>query len=88
MIKTDAVVGMAQGLHARPAAALALAAGKFKSQISIEHGAKKADAKSIMGVLMLAAAAGAVLSICADGEDEEQAVAVLAAMLESQSKPV
>ena len=63
------------GLHARPAALLVQEASKYKSKIEIETSEMKVNGKSIMGVMMLAAAYGSELTIIADGEDAEVAVA-------------
>lgn len=68
------------GLHARPAAMLASRASSFQSTISIQRGPKKANAKSIMALMLLAAPAGAQLGLEADGDDEEEALAEISAM--------
>ena len=70
------------GLHLRAAGALVQLAGKFHSDIQLQHGKLTANAKSIMGVLSLAAAKGTTLTICADGIDAQQAVASLVELIE------
>jgi len=70
------------GLHARPAAQLVQAASRFSSEIFIEKGGVKINAKSIMGVLMLAAAQGSVLRISAEGPDAAAALDEIAGLLE------
>ena len=70
------------GLHARPAALLVQEASKFKSKIELQSDELKVNAKSIMGVMMLAAAFGSTLIIIADGEDAEQAVAAIEALIQ------
>jgi phosphocarrier protein len=65
------------GLHARPSAALSQLASRFKSEVWISKGSRRVNAKSIMGVMMLAAARGANLVIDVDGPDEEAALAAL-----------
>ncbi len=71
------------GMHARPSAMFVTHAGQFLSDIFVEkvgQGAK-VNGKSIMGVMMLAAAKGSELIITAEGEDEEQAVEHLAKLV-------
>ena len=65
------------GLHARAAARFVRIAGGFKSQIRVTRGARTMDGKSILGLLLLAAARGTELQIAADGPDEEAAVEAL-----------
>jgi len=62
------------GLHARAAAKLVKLAGSFDCEIDIEKDNQKVNAKSIMGVMMLAASRGNVVTILADGREEEQAI--------------
>jgi phosphocarrier protein len=66
------------GLHARPAAELVKVAGGFASEIHVEKDGLRVNGKSIMGVLMLAAEKGAVLTLTAEGEDADDAVEALA----------
>jgi phosphocarrier protein HPr len=72
------------GLHARPAAMLVQKASKFKSEIKIKKEDIEANAKSILGVMMLAAEMGSFVIIKAEGEDEEQAVETLAKLFEEK----
>ena len=65
------------GLHARAAAKLTHLAGTFQSEIWISRSGRRVNAKSIMGVMMLAAGKGAFVTIDADGEDAEAALAAL-----------
>ena len=62
------------GIHARPAAVLVQAAKDYKSNIYLEKGRDRINAKSIMGILTLAATYGTELKVIAEGEDEIQAV--------------
>jgi phosphocarrier protein len=62
------------GLHARAATKLVNCASRFESNISVARGAREVNAKSIMGVLTLAAAAGTELTVEADGPDEAEAM--------------
>ncbi len=69
------------GLHARASAQFVQLASKFRSEITVEVGAQKVNAKSIMGLLMLAAAQGTILTLRAVGEDADAALAALAALV-------
>ena len=69
------------GIHARPAAEIVKTAGKFKSSITIVRDDLEVNAKSIMGVMMLAAEFGATIVIRALGEDAEAAIEALAAVI-------
>ena len=68
------------GLHARPAAEIVKAASRFKSDVTISRDGDdmEVNGKSIMGVMMLAAEFGAMLTLCATGPDEEEAVDAIA----------
>jgi len=65
------------GLHARAAAKLVSTASNFSSTVSVSFGQQQADAKSIMSVMMLAAAKGSLVKLSCEGEDEEAAMAAL-----------
>jgi phosphocarrier protein len=69
------------GLHARASAKLTQMAGQFTAEVWISRDARKVNAKSIMGVMMLAAAKGSVVTIQTDGPDEAQAMAALAGLI-------
>jgi phosphocarrier protein len=71
------------GLHARPAALFAQAAGCFSATIRVLKGSQQADARSVLALMLLAAGQGTEVTIEAEGEDEEAAVTALAGMLES-----
>jgi phosphocarrier protein HPr len=62
------------GLHARASAKLTQLAGQFKSEIWLTRNGKRVNAKSIMGVMMLAAAKGATVRVETDGPDEQAAM--------------
>ena len=72
------------GIHARPAAVLVQAAKDYKSNIFFEKGVNRINAKSIMGILTLAATFETELKIIADGEDEEEAVEALIHLFQSK----
>jgi len=71
------------GLHARAAARFVHTASRFRSQVSASRDGRSMDGKSILGILLLAASRGAELELCADGDDEAEAIAALAALVES-----
>ena len=68
-------------LHARPAGALAVAAGRFAAKVSVTAGSKTVDAKSVLGVMGLGATSGQQVTVSADGPDAEEAVAALIAII-------
>jgi len=70
------------GLHARAAARFVHAASAFQSRVRVAAGDREMDGKSIMGLLLLAAARGTSVTITADGVDEQDAVAALRALVE------
>ncbi len=69
------------GLHARASTKLTQTASQFKSEVWIEKNGRRVNAKSIMGVMMLAAAKGSIIDIEANGADEDQAIAALQALV-------
>ena len=72
------------GLHARPAVLVVQLANKFKSEIKLEKEGVEVNAKSIMGVMMLAAEKGSFLLVKAEGEDEKEATEKLAELFDSK----
>jgi phosphotransferase system HPr (HPr) family protein len=68
-------------LHARPAGALAVAAARFSSSVSLTVGTSQADAKSVLGVMGLGATSGQNITVAADGPDAEEAVATILTIL-------
>lgn len=77
MIERDVEIVNKLGLHARAASKLVACAGRFDSEVWLHKDQRRVNAKSIMGVLMLAAGRGTTLRIEASGEDEEIAVTSL-----------
>ena len=69
------------GLHARAAARLVQAASAFRSDIQVAYRGRQVNAKSIMGLMMLAATCGSTLRLAVDGPDEEAAAAAIAALV-------
>ncbi len=80
MIEGQAPVVNQLGLHARAAARFVHVAGQFTSRIHVGRGTRMVDGKSILGLLLLAAARGTTLTIRADGPDEAAAVDALMAL--------
>jgi phosphocarrier protein HPr len=80
VISAHVSVVNALGLHARAAARFVHLAGQFQSRIKVTRGAETVDGKSILGLLLLAAARGTSLEISADGVDEQQAVDALVSL--------
>ena len=71
------------GMHARAAAKFVHLATKYKAKVRVACDRREMDGKSIMGILLLAAARGSTITISADGADERDAVAALVALVES-----
>ncbi|NIV40507.1 MAG: HPr family phosphocarrier protein [Anaerolineae bacterium] len=69
------------GLHARPAAMFVKTAKRFCSAIKVTHGEREANAKSILSVLTLGVDQGAVITLHAEGEDADQALEALTALV-------
>ena len=71
------------GIHARAAAKFVHLAVRFNAQVTVADQRRKMDGKSILGILLLAAARGQTIVISADGADERDAIAALTALVES-----
>ena len=71
------------GLHARPSARLTQLASSFKSNVHMSRNGRRVNAKSIMGVMMLAAAKGSTITLETDGDDEVEAIDALAGLISS-----
>lgn len=71
------------GMHARAAAKFVHVATRFESRVKVARDGREMDGKSIMGILLLAAARGSTITISADGDDEQDAVRALVALVES-----
>ena len=81
MKSTDIEIINKLGLHARASTKLTQTASKFASEIWITRNGRRVNAKSIMGVMMLAAAKGSMLTLDATGEDETEAIQGLTALI-------
>ncbi len=74
MVQAETTIINKLGLHARASGVLTQTASKFKSEIWVTKNGRRVNAKSIMGVMMLAAGKGSVVTVEADGEDEQAAL--------------
>ena len=81
MIQQELEIINKLGLHARASAKLTQLAAKFQSDVWLTRNARRVNAKSIMGVMMLAAGMGAKITLEADGGDENEAVEALTALI-------
>jgi phosphocarrier protein len=72
------------GLHARASAKLTQLAGKFQSEVWMSRNGRRVNAKSIMGVMMLAAARGTTVTIETSGPDEEEAMSALLELIQDK----
>jgi phosphocarrier protein len=77
MIRKSVTISNKLGLHARASAKLTAAASRFDSAVWIARNGRRVNAKSIMGVMMLAAGIGAVVELETDGTDEGDAMAAI-----------
>ena len=82
MTERNATIVNELGLHARPAAQFVRTAAQFTSSIELVRDGSSVNGKSIMGVMMLAAECGAVVTVRADGADEVAAVDALVTLIE------
>jgi len=84
---SEATITLAGDLHARPAGALAVAAGQFSSAVQVIVGSgAQADAKSVLAVMQLGASSGQQVTVRAVGSDAEKAVETLLGILSGVSK--
>ena len=81
MIQKELTINNKHGLHARPAAQFVKTANTFRAEIWVEKDDERINGKSIMGLMMLAAAEGSRILIMAEGDDESEAIAALDALV-------
>jgi len=81
MIRTNLVISNKLGLHARASAKLTKLASSFKCEVFMTRNTRRVNAKSIMGIMMLAAGLGAEVELETDGEDEQQAADAIRALV-------
>jgi len=84
MIKTTTTISNKLGLHARASAKLTKLAGSFPCEIWMSRGERRVNAKSIMGVMMLAAGMGVELEVETSGEREQEAMRALLALIDDK----
>ena len=83
MISRSVTVANRLGMHARAAARFVHLASGFQAQVHVTRGSQTMDGKSIMGILLLAAANGTLLTVSADGRDEQAAIDALCGFIET-----
>jgi phosphocarrier protein HPr len=81
MIKTNTIISNKLGLHARASAKLTKLAGSYPCEVWLERGERRVNAKSIMGVMMLAAGYGSEITVETEGEREQEAMEALLALI-------
>jgi len=84
MIKNTLTISNKLGLHARASAKLTKLAGSFPCEVWLSRGDRRVNAKSIMGVMMLAAGIGSTVEVETDGEREQEALTALLALIEDK----
>jgi phosphocarrier protein len=83
-LKTTARITNKRGLHARASAKIVEAAARFKSEITIVKDGNRVNARSIMGLMMLAASLGSEIGVEAVGPDQEEAMTAMLALIEAK----
>lgn len=86
MLEKQVEVKLKTGLQARPAALFVQMANRFSSEIYLEKDGRRINAKSIMGLMTLAVGRGQVVTLIADGHDEEEAIKVLSNYIEGKEQ--
>jgi phosphocarrier protein HPr len=84
MIKTDTTISNKLGLHARASAKLTKLAGSFPCEVWLSKGERRINAKSITGVMMLAAGMGSKVTLETNGDREEEANAAILALIDDK----
>ncbi|KGR80022.1 HPr family phosphocarrier protein [Ureibacillus manganicus] len=84
MVETNLEVKLKSGLQARQAALFVQEANRYKAEVYLQKEHKKVNAKSIMGIMSLAIARGTTITLIADGNDENEALAGLSKMIEKE----
>ena len=84
MVKTRITISNKLGLHARASAKLTKLAGGFQSEVFMSRNERRVNAKSIMGVMMLAAGLGTEVEVETDGPDEQAAMDALLALIDGK----
>ena len=84
MVTRDVEIKNKLGLHARAAAKFVHTAARFKADIKIRKGDEEVDGKSILGILLLAAGRGSVITLKADGPDEREALDAIEKLIDAK----
>ena len=84
MLEQQTTIVNKLGLHARASAKLTKLAGSYPCEVWLQRGSRRVNAKSIMGVMMLAAGLGATVTLQTDGEQEAEAMQALLALIEDK----
>ena len=84
MVEKEVTIKNRAGIHARPAASLVKLANQFECDVKLKKGDDEINAKSIMGIITLAAGFKTVLTIIADGEDEDAALDAMYELFENK----
>ncbi|MFP7359085.1 HPr family phosphocarrier protein [Kurthia gibsonii] len=84
MVEQQVEVKLKSGLQARQAALFVQEANRYHADVFLQKGTRKVNAKSIMGIMSLAVAHGTEITLFADGKDEQEAIAGLRVMIESE----
>ena len=84
MIKTFVTISNKLGLHARASAKLTKLAGSFPCEVWLSRGERRVNAKSIMGVMMLAAGIGVTVQVETEGDQEQQAMDAIVALIDDK----
>jgi phosphocarrier protein HPr len=82
MVKKDFTILNKLGIHARPAAQFVKIANRFQAEIFVEKDGDEIDGKSIMGLMMLAAGHGSIITVTATGSDENAALEALGGLVD------
>ncbi|MGG5252040.1 HPr family phosphocarrier protein [Neobacillus sp. SM06] len=85
MVVKQVEVRLKTGLQARPAALFVQEANRFSAELFLEKDGKKVNAKSIMGLMSLAVGSGSMVSIIANGDDEQAAIAALSDYIQKEN---
>jgi phosphocarrier protein len=83
MTSRDVIIRNRLGLHARAAAKFVHLATRYQSRVRVSRDSRVIDGKSIMGILLLAAACGSTITIAVDGPDEHDAIVALCRLIDS-----
>ena len=81
IVRVKAAIVNARGLHARASAKFVETAAKFRSEITVVKGENSVSGRSIMGLMMLAAAKGSMIELVAEGPDAKEAIAALTSLI-------